>query len=101
MLLGAVSAALGARQQRVAVPPQGGGGSFFFEWDAVSAAIGYRVYWGTAGGPPYANSADVGNVLGYTPAGLVSGTTYYLNVTAYDESGFEGPWATQLQKVAP
>jgi hypothetical protein len=79
----------------------GGGGAGFVSWDAVTNATGYKVYWDTMGGPPYTNSADAGNVLTYTPAGLSSGVTYYVNVRAYDESGLEGAWGTQLQKVAP
>ena len=56
---------------------------------------GYRIHYGTAPGS-YATSADVGNVTSYTVPNLSPGTTYYLTVTAYDLSGNESTYATEV-----
>jgi len=47
---------------------------------------GYKVYWDTDSGYPYAHSADVGKVTGYNIPGLNMGTDYHIAVTAYDSS---------------
>jgi hypothetical protein len=70
----------------------------FLSWDAVSGASGYNVYWGTVGGPPYANVVDVGNVTSADQgdfAGLGTGTRYF-NIRSYDESMLEGPWGAEI-----
>jgi RHS repeat-associated protein len=46
---------------------------------------GYKVYWGTTPGFPYANMVDVGNMTNYTIPGPIEGT-YYVTLTAYDQS---------------
>jgi len=60
-------------------------GSVTLNWSAnpESDVAGYKVYWDTDSGYPYANSVDVGNVTSYTINNLPQGT-YYLTVTAYD-----------------
>ena len=80
-----------------------GGSGAFFTWDAILGAVGYRVYYGPNGGPPYASDSGATplTTTNYTPAGLVSGTTYYWRVVPIDESGLEGQWSAQHQKVAP
>ncbi|MFC1693428.1 right-handed parallel beta-helix repeat-containing protein, partial [Candidatus Latescibacterota bacterium] len=59
--------------------------SISLNWSAnpESDAAGYKVYWDTDSGYPYANVVDVGNVTSYTITGLAPGT-YYVTVTAYD-----------------
>ena len=63
-------------------------------WDAVTAASGYRVYYGTAPGTylqARGAGVNVGNVVTFTVTGLSASTRYYFAVTAYDasnESGF-------------
>lgn len=55
------------------------------EWTANTEpdANGYKVYWDTDSGHPYANVADVGKVTSYNITGLDDGK-YYVTVTAYD-----------------
>jgi hypothetical protein len=78
-----------------------GGGAYDINWTAATNATGYKVYWDTIGGPPYANTYDVGNVLGVnysSLSGIGTGTRYF-NVRSYDQSALQGPWGTQFTKV--
>lgn len=65
-----------------------GSSSFTLSWSANSESdlTGYKVYWDTDSGHPYANAQDVGNLTSKTITGLSSGTTYYVTVTAYDST---------------
>jgi len=49
-----------------------------------SDLAGYKVYYDTDSGFPYANNVDVGNVTNYTLNDLTPGTRYYVAITAYD-----------------
>jgi hypothetical protein len=54
-------------------------------WDAVDAAVGYRVYRATAIGGPYTQISPAGKLVTdtqYRDSGLVNGTTYYYRVKA-------------------
>jgi hypothetical protein len=71
-------------------PPSGlavtvGTGQIVLTWTANPEpdVAGYKIYWDTDPGRPYANSADAGNVINYAISGLSAGT-YYFTVTAYD-----------------
>ena len=71
-------------------PPTGftataGSGQITLGWSANSESDtnGYKVYWDTDSGHPYANTADAGNVTSYTITGLAD-SKYYVTVTAYD-----------------
>jgi hypothetical protein len=46
---------------------------------------GYRVFWNTTSGFPYANAVNVGNTTSYVLKGLLSGT-YFITITAYDDN---------------
>jgi len=46
---------------------------------------GYKIYYGTAPGS-YGAPIDVGNQTNYRLQGLINGTTYYIALTAYDNS---------------
>ena len=69
----------------------GGGGSTgpnsaVLEWDAVTGANGYRIYYGTVPGnylQSVGQGVDVGNVTTFTVTGLSSATTYCFAATAY------------------
>ena len=65
-----------------------GSRSFTLSWSANSESdrAGYKVYWDTDSGHPYANVQDVGNLTSKTITGLTSGTKYYVTVTAYDNT---------------
>jgi hypothetical protein len=71
-------------------------------WDANTETdiAGYKMYVGTASGT-YAAPVDVGKVTTYCVTNLVSGTTYYFAVTAYNTSGMESPKSAEISKVAP
>src|SRR5262245_2386425 len=68
-------------------------------WDASSASNigGYKVYYGTAP-RQYTSPTNVGNVTTYRLTGLDPGT-YYIAITAYDASGVEGPYSSELVAV--
>lgn len=61
---------------------------------------GYKVYSGT-GGQTYGSPVDVGNVTNYTVANLSEKITYYFSVTAYDISGNESGYSTEVSKTIP
>ncbi len=50
---------------------------------------GYKVYWGTTSGFPYANVTDVGNTTSHVITSLAPGP-YYVAVTSYDTTYAEG-----------
>jgi hypothetical protein len=58
------------------------------QWDPPSDGItrGYIVYYGTESGS-YLRSVDAGDTTLYTLSGLSGGTTYYVAVRAYDQTG--------------
>ncbi|MBI5197014.1 MAG: fibronectin type III domain-containing protein [Nitrospirae bacterium] len=76
-------------------------------WDPVTtyadetpiqdALAGYKVYYGIESGN-YTATIDVGNVTTYTVDSLEPGTKYYFAVTAYDDSGNESGYATEVSK---
>jgi fibronectin type 3 domain-containing protein len=60
---------------------------------------GYKVYQATASGAYGPAIATLqGNVLGYTATGLLSGTTYFFTITAYDQSGTESLHSNEVSK---
>jgi chitodextrinase len=74
------------------------------EWDAVTGATGYRIYYGTTQGGPYLQSVgagvDVGNVTTYTVTGLGGATRYYFVATAYDAAN-ESAFSNEVFKDIP
>ncbi len=70
-------------------------------WAPVIASdlAGYKVYQATASGAYGSPVATLqGNMTSYVAAGLHVGTTYYFVVTAYDTSGNESVYSTQVSK---
>ena len=67
-------------------------------WDPNTETdlAGYKVYYGTASGS-YGAPIDVGNQTSYAVAGL-NGPTYYFAVTAYNTSGTESAYSTEVSK---
>jgi chitodextrinase len=74
------------------------------EWDPVTAASGYRIYYGTASGTylqaPGAGIA-VGNVTTHTVTGLSRGVRYFFAATAVDPSNNESPFSNEVFKDIP
>ena len=60
-------------------------------------ASGYKVYMGTASGV-YSSSITVGNTTTYTSSNLGVGHTYYFAVTAYNGSGIESSYSSEVSK---
>lgn len=66
-------------------------------WNSVSAAAGYKVYYGTASGQ-YNSTQDVGSTTNYTVTDLANDTDYYFAVTAYNNIG-ESPYSNELSAI--
>lgn len=84
-------------------------GTATLSWKANSESdlTGYRAYYGTlprtADCPPkgYLNVVDVGKATSYSFPNLGDGVTYYFSITAYDKSGNESCYSTEVSKVMP
>ncbi len=74
----------------VALPPSATTATL--AWDVVTdpSLRGYNVKVGTASGL-YSRTITVGNVTSYTVDQLMTGTTYYFSVTAYNNAGESQP----------
>ena len=68
-----------------------------FSWEAVADPVvtGYKVHWGSESGV-YTHSLDAGNVVEVIIAGFAEGGRYFAAVTAYDNSGEESDYSTEL-----
>jgi len=64
-----------------------------------SDLAGYKIYYGTSS-KSYSGSVNVGNVTSYTLTGLTQGQTYYIAVTAYNTSGSESSYSSEVSGVA-
>jgi len=61
---------------------------------------GYRIYYGTTSGS-YSVQIDVYNATKYKVTGLMAGKTYYFTATAYDTSGCESGYSSQVIYSVP
>ena len=70
-------------------------------WDPNNEpdVAGYKIYYGTSS-KSYSGSVDVGNVTSHTLSGLTQGQTYYVAVTAYNSSGSESGYSSEVSGVA-
>jgi len=68
-------------------------------WDRNTETdlAGYKVYYGT-GSRVYNWFIDVGNATTCTVTGLADGSTYYFAATAYDGSGLESVYSSEVSK---
>ncbi|MBI2303897.1 MAG: right-handed parallel beta-helix repeat-containing protein, partial [Chloroflexi bacterium] len=87
-------------------PPTGlgaipGSGSLRLSWNANPEGdmAGYRVYWDTDAGFPYANVITAGNTTAYTLTSLTNGITYFVAVTAYDTAGDESWYSGEVSAL--
>ena len=70
-------------------------------WDANSDSdvAGYKVYQGTASGTYAAPIATLTTATTtYTATGLLTGTTYFFVITAYDTAGNESAYSAEVSK---
>jgi hypothetical protein len=68
--------------------------------NAATNTTGYRLKLGYAS-KTYTQTTTLGNVTTVTLTGLVSGTTYYYAVTAYDSAGLDSPVSNEIVYQAP
>jgi len=66
---------------------------------ALTDLAGAKVYYGTSSSN-YSAVIDVGHANAYAITGLVAGSTYYLNGTAYNAEGRESDFCTEVVKTA-
>ncbi len=67
-------------------------------WDDLTAS-GYKVYWDTDSGTPYANELDVGNILTHTIESLIDKQQYFLTIIAYDDEDNETDYADEVTAI--
>ncbi len=71
------------------------GTSVALAWNPNQEPVtGYRVSYGTTSGQ-YTNTIGVGNTTSYTVTNLLSGSTYYFAVQAYNAAG-TGPYSSEV-----
>jgi len=88
--------------------PTNATGSVSLAWNAPTTSVdgtmatdlvGFKVYYGTAS-KTYTHIIDVKNVPSCTINALPP-ATYYFAITAYDSSGIESDYSTELSKTIP
>jgi hypothetical protein len=82
--------------------PYANAASVTLAWDPNSDPdiIGYNLYYGKASGI-YESVIDVGNQTTYSIYDLEDAETYYFVVTAYNTSGFESDFSSELRYPEP
>jgi Fibronectin type III domain len=68
--------------------------------DPGTNTVGYRLHIGRASAN-YTQTIDVGSSTTTTVSLLVSGSTYYFVVGAYNAAGIEGPYSNEVSFTAP
>lgn len=64
----------------------------------IGDLAGYKVYFDSdSTGFPYSDTVDVGIDTTYTITNLITGTTYYIAVTCYDNSGEESWYSNEIE----
>ncbi|MBV8376908.1 MAG: fibronectin type III domain-containing protein [Verrucomicrobia bacterium] len=81
--------------------------SVTLDWDANPSTgdpgtntVGYRIHLGLSSGD-YTQTTTLGNVTTVTLSNLVSGTTYYYVVTAYNSAGLDSAPSNEVSYTAP
>lgn len=80
------------------------GGTATLSWDPnnESDLEGYKIYLATEPGGYGAPIATLNkDVTHYTVTGLETGTTYFFTITAYNSSGAESPFSSEVSKTIP
>ena len=87
-----------------------GNAQLVINWNTVTGATSYNIYWSTTSGVTTVNGTKIANVTSpYTQTGLTNGTVYYYIVTAVNSYGESSastqvsatPSATGIPPVAP
>ena len=68
--------------------------------NSESDLAGYKIYYGNSSGS-YDSNIDVGNQTSYTVTGLVEGETNYFALAAYDMSGNESSYSSEVVYNVP
>ena len=78
-----------------------GNGAVYLRWDRMPGAVGYNVYFRTAGNVNSPQVLNVGNPgMDYFPVnGLTNNTEYYFSVTAYDLTQHESGRSENVKAV--
>lgn len=74
--------------------------SVTFAWDPVGGVAGYKLYQGGAT-RVYTNSINAGNATQTSVSGLIVGKTYYFAATAYNSSGVESDYSSEITYTVP
>jgi len=69
-----------------------------FQWNPVTGATGYKLYYGTTSGS-YSTIISVGNFTLASISDLLPGVTYYFAATAVDGSGNETNYSNQVSLI--
>lgn len=80
-----------------------------FSWlpNSETDLSGYKIHYGTAAGGPYSSYVDVGNPspvdgrIQGSVSDLTPGETYYFVATAYNTSGLESEYSTEISYICP
>lgn len=64
------------------------------------AVVGYQIYYGTAS-HTYTDMVNVGPSTTATVSNLLTGSTYYFAVTAYNSSGVQSPFSNEASGAFP
>ena len=83
-------------------PPLCTAASLLITWQANTDAdlAGYKVYYGTQS-RTYETVADVQMATSYSISNVQSGSTYYVTVASYDNSGNESSKSTEQSAYIP
>ena len=68
--------------------------------DPGTNPTGYKLYIGFSSGN-YTQTENVGSATTVRVTNLISGSTYYFVVTAYDAAGIQSPYSNQVSYTVP
>ena len=82
--------------------PQGNAyaGQATASWNAQTGVTGFKIHYGVQS-KTYPSTIDAGNTTSRIVTGLTAGTTYYFALTAYDSSGNESAYSSEVSYTVP
>lgn len=92
----------GAALLLLGLAPSAHAASAILSWNSNSDSDlgGYIAFWGGAA-RTYSNQSDVGTARSLTIPGLTAGNTYYFAVKAYDTSGNQSAFSSEVSLTVP